>query len=214
MSVEVKDVNTDVVNGTDTSTNTNNEGGDNSTINEKGDNNGVENVNTDNGVEDNTDKDTNIMIPKHRFDEVNNNYKALKQEVENLKNASKKEEPEQVKEEVKQETKQEVQEDKTSPEIEALEEKVKQFETVIDSMVTSKVQTIPEDYRELIPEGLTSEQKLNWINKAEEKGLFKEKEKPKVTIGQPLNHSANQKQETDAKKMNPIQLFASYYGKK
>lgn len=69
----------------------------------------------------------------------------------------------------------------------ALQTKVTEYETVIKGMVEAKVANVPEEYRELLPDGSLSKQ-LDWINKAEEKGLFSNEKKtnPAVDIGKPL----------------------------
>lgn len=163
---------------------------------------------TDAGTEEKVETKKDIMIPKKRFDEVNENYKSLKQELEDLKKAqeaSQKEEPEPVKEEPKHV-------EVPNPKLEALEKQVEGFNTLMNEMVQTKIQAIPEDMRDLIPDGLSVEQKLSWINKAEEKGLFKKQ--TNVVVGQPLNHSSEQDKADAMKKMNPLQLFASVYGQK
>jgi len=147
-----------------------------------------------------------IMIPKKRFDEINNKYKQLAQQIKDLKNEQKPE-PE-VKEEVKEEPT--AKEEVVNPKLEALEKQVEGFQTVIKEMYDSKLKSVPEEMQELIPEGLTVEQKLSWINKAEEKGLFKKQ--TNVVIGQPLNHSSEQEKKERIKKLNPLQLLSSYYG--
>jgi hypothetical protein len=150
-----------------------------------------------------------IMIPKKRFDEINNKYKQLAKELQDLKDAQ--QAKSEVKEEPKEEVK-EVKEDVVDPKLKDLEKQIQSFQTIINDMYESKLKTIPVDMQELIPEGLTIEQKLAWINKAEEKGLFKKK--TMVEIGQPLNHSTEQSKQEKLKKLNPIQLLASYYGEK
>lgn len=69
----------------------------------------------------------------------------------------------------------------------ALQSKVTEYGAVIKGLVEAKVANVPEEYRELLPEGSLSKQ-LDWINKAEEKGLFagSSKVNPAVEIGKPL----------------------------
>lgn len=167
-------------------------------------------VNGQTRTETSTDEkpESRIMIPKERFDEVNQKYKELAVQVEEMQKA--KEAMEAQLQQMKQASEQ------TSSSIkettEKLEGQVKQYENLMNQMLETKLQSIPEEMQELIPEGLNTEQKLAWINKAESKGLFKPKEK--VVIGQPLNHSADLEQKERYKKMNPIQLLASYYGER
>jgi chromosome segregation ATPase len=151
-----------------------------------------------------------IMIPKNRFDEVNGKYKELSTQMKEMQDA--KLEMERQLAEMKEAS------EKTTSSItettSKLEGQVKQYETLMGEMVTQKLADVPEDMQDLIPDGLSTEQKLSWLNKAEAKGLFKKEEKPKPTIGQPLNHSSEQDKAERIKKMNPIQLFTSYYGDK
>lgn len=146
-----------------------------------------------------------IMIPKERFDEVNKKYKELTSQMDEMKQA--KEQMEKMLAEMKaaQEGTQSTIQETTSK----LEAQVKSYEALLTEMVETKLKAVPEDMHELIPDGLSLEQKLAWINKAEAKGLFK---KEKVVIGQPLNHSSEQDKTERMKKMNPLQLLASYYG--
>lgn len=73
-----------------------------------------------------------------------------------------------------------------------LTDQVKEYESLIEGLVETKMEQVPEEYRDLIPENLTLPQKLDWINKLESKGLFnkEEKKKPEVEVGKPLNTDA------------------------
>ncbi|MDF2010203.1 hypothetical protein [Priestia megaterium] len=170
-------------------------------------------VETEQGVQTETTPEVKteakpIMIPKERFDEVNGKYKELSGQLSEMQKAKEAMEQQLAEMQKANET--------TSSSIqqttEKLEGQVKQYETLIGEMVTTKLQAIPEDMHDLIPEGLSTEQKLAWINKAEGKGLFKKQKT--VEIGTPLNHSSEQDTTERMKKMNPLQLFASYYGGK
>lgn len=137
-----------------------------------------------------------VMIPKERFDEVNTKYKELAGQVAEMLKAK----------EVAEQTATSLTTDS-----ETLKGKVEHYETLMKGMVEVKISAIPEEMKDLIPEGLSTEQTLSWLSKAEEKGLFVKQVK-QVEIGQPLNHSNEQNQEERMKKMNPLQLMASYYG--
>jgi septal ring factor EnvC (AmiA/AmiB activator) len=167
-------------------------------------------TNTETKEEVKTEPKKDIMIPKERFDEVNGKYKELSTQIKDMQDA--KAEMEKQLADMKEAS------EKTSTSItettSKLEGQVKQYETLIGEMVTQKMAGIPEEMQDLIPDGLSSEQKLSWLNKAEAKGLFKKEEKPKAVIGQPLNHSSEQDKSERIKKMNPLQLFTSYYGEK
>lgn len=66
---------------------------------------------------------------------------------------------------------------------------IKEYEDLINKMVETKMEQVPEDYKDLIPDNLDLKGKLSWLEKAEAKGLFtkEEKKKPNVEIGKPLN---------------------------
>lgn len=66
---------------------------------------------------------------------------------------------------------------------------IKEYEDLISKMVETKMEQVPEDYKDLIPDNLELKGKLSWLEKAEAKGLFtkEEKKKPNVEIGKPLN---------------------------
>lgn len=152
-----------------------------------------------------TDDKKKIMIPKERFDEVNQKYKELASQLEEMKKA--KEEMERQLAEMKQASEQTritIQETTSK-----LEEQVKHYEALMNEMVETKLKQIPENMRDLVPEGLSIEQKLAWINKAEAKGLFKKPQQ--VVIGQPLNHSSEQDKVERMRKMSPLQLLSSFY---
>lgn len=146
-----------------------------------------------------------VMIPKERFDEVNGKYKDLATQMEDMKKA--KADMEKVLSDIQ--TANEVNKSTIAETTSKLEKQVQSYESIMNEMVATKLQTIPEDLHELIPEGLSLEQKLSWINKAESKGLLKKQ--PQVVVGQALNHSSDQDKAERIKKMNPLQALASYY---
>lgn len=134
---------------------------------------------------------TEQMIPKHRFDEVYAQMKTLKEQVDAM-NAAK---AEQEKKELEATNQFKTLYEQTNTEYEqykqaaaTYETKATQYEAVINGMVESKLNAIPADYHDLIPANLTPVEKLDWLNKAEAKGLFKEQEQVgKTPIGQPIN---------------------------
>lgn len=134
---------------------------------------------------------TEQMIPKHRFDEVYSQMKALKEQLDAM-NAAK---AEQERKELEATNQFKTLYEQTNSEYEqykqtaaAFETKATQYEAVIDSMVDTKLKAIPAEYHDLIPANLTAVEKLDWLNKAETKGLFKAQEQVgKTPIGQPIN---------------------------
>lgn len=131
--------------------------------------------------------DKEQMIPKHRFDEVYSQMKTLKEQLDAM-NADK---AEQAKKELEatQQFKQLYEQTNTEYEqykqtAATYEAKAAQYEATINGLVETKLTNVPAEYHDLIPANLTAVEKLDWINKAETKGLFKAKEQ--TPIGQPL----------------------------
>jgi DNA repair exonuclease SbcCD ATPase subunit len=176
-------------------------------------------VNTDNGG---SNKDTSapaqpqqsdVMIPKHRFDEVNNKYKEVKAQLDAIlaqqAEAERKAQEEQGKfKELYEQTTNELTSFKSK--FEQIEARAKQLESVIQSLLETKLNAIDEQYHDLIPDNLTPEEKLAWIDKAEQKGLFKKK--GQTPIGEGTNPS--QAQAIDLNSLSPIQLLKAGYGSK
>lgn len=94
--------------------------------------------------------------------------------------------------------------------IETKDTKIKEYEELINKLVETKLEQIPEEYRELIPDNLDLTQKLNWLDKAEAKGLFNkvEKKKPNVEIGKPMNIEP---ENVDTTKLTGSQLLSLAY---
>ena len=63
---------------------------------------------------------------------------------------------------------------------------LKEFEEIISGIVNKKMEELPNDYRDLIPDNLDVKQKLSWLDKAEAKGLFNKENKSGLEIGKPL----------------------------
>jgi len=64
--------------------------------------------------------------------------------------------------------------------------KATEFETVINDIVKAKLETIPEKFRELVPQNISVKDQLDWLNKAETNGLFGQAQ-GEIEIGKPLN---------------------------
>lgn len=87
---------------------------------------------------------------------------------------------------------------------------IKEYEELISNLIETKLKDVPEEYKELIPDNLNLKQKLNWLDKAEAKGIFhkEEKKKPTVEIGKPLNVDVPQ---VDTSKLSGSQLLKMAY---
>lgn len=154
------------------------------------------------------------MIPKSRFDEVNSKFKSVQEQLDSLlaekQQAEKQAKEEQGKfQELYEEASKNI--DSYKSQAEQHSERVKALEGVFSELLDAKLEAVPEDLRDIIPDGLSPEQKLAWVDRAERKGLFGQRQSE-----QPLGESTNPaKQETqDASKLNPFQMLKSGYGRK
>lgn len=87
---------------------------------------------------------------------------------------------------------------------------IKEYEELVGKLIETKMEQIPAEFKDLIPDNLDLKQKLNWLEKAESKGLFnkEEKKKPNVEIGKPMNVETAQ---IDTTKLTPSQLMKMAY---
>lgn len=179
----------------------------------------TDNINQPSDGKKNTDNKMNdqkeIMIPKSRFDEVNNKYKELKAKLEEIEAANKKKEEEVAQqrgefENLYNQAKSEL--ETVKKERKAAQERVEVLEGVINQLLEAKLEEIDKEYHDLIPDSLTPEQKLAWVTSAQKKGLFKNTE-----ANTPLGERTNPKDgggEVETKNMSPFQLLLSGYSKK
>lgn len=95
-------------------------------------------------------------------------------------------------------------------EAEKTKAELKEYEELVSNLIETKLKEVPEDYKELIPDNLSLKQKLNWLEKAEAKGLFnkEEKKKPNIEIGKPMNVDAPS---VDTSKLTGSQLLRMAY---
>lgn len=94
--------------------------------------------------------------------------------------------------------------------VEAKDSVIKTYEDLVSNLVNTKLEQVPEEYKELIPDNLDLIQKLSWLEKAESKGLFnkEDKKKPNVEIGKPMNVESPQ---VDTTKLTGSQLLRMAY---
>jgi predicted nuclease with TOPRIM domain len=153
------------------------------------------------------------MIPKSRFDEVNQNFKEMKAQLDAIL-AEKAEQERKVQEEQGQfqelykSASDQLNEFKTKTE--QFETRAKELEGVIGQLLEAKLSDIPEEFHDIIPDNLGAEQKLAWIERAQTKGLFGAK--AQSPIGESTNPGNSQA--IDLSKLNPLQLLKAGYGKK
>jgi ribonucleoside-triphosphate reductase len=174
---------------------------------------------SDQNVNDGSQQNKNEhMIPKSRFDEVNNSLKELQTQLDKF-NKEKEQADLEVKkkkgefEELYNTTQQELETYKTNSK--QTSERVEQLEGIIQTLVDAELEAVPEDFRDLVPENFTAEQKLSWITNAKKKGLFgsTQPNKEEQELGGATNQQTQQPQ-VDVGKMSITDLFKSAYGSK
>lgn len=157
---------------------------------------------------------TETMIPKTRFDEVNSKYKELAEKVAGFEKIQADAAQAQADAELKAKKEQGQFEElynglqKELDTYKAYETRTTALEGLINGMVETKLQSISEEFHELVPQGLTSEQTLDWLNKAESKGLFGKKDAEAKEIGKPLNQ-AQQIPKVQSEKLSPMDKILS-----
>ncbi|MGV2685139.1 hypothetical protein GNF82_12140 [Clostridium perfringens] len=128
------------------------------------------------------------MIPKHRFNEVYGQMKSLQEQLDTINAEKAQKEKEELEKTNQYKTLYEQQTEeynKYKTQVTTLEAKATEYEKMLDGMVQAKLDSIPEDLRELVPSHLSLSEKMDWINKAESKGLFNSK--VEVEVGKPTN---------------------------
>ncbi|MEN2464915.1 hypothetical protein [Ornithinibacillus sp. JPR2-1] len=158
-------------------------------------------------------KPDDIMIPKSRFDEVNNNYKSVKEQLDQLLEEKKEEERKEKEQQGEYQSLYEQANEQLQTykqDFESTKTRAETLEGIITNMLNTKLESIPEEFHDLIPDNLSPEQKLDWITKAETKGLFGTK-KSDDPVGGLTNPSTSK---TNFEDMNPMQLLAAGYGSK
>lgn len=178
------------------------------------------NDNPDDGAETTEQtEDKGIMIPKSRFDEVNENYKSIKAELDALKDSKSqadKEAEEQARKDAEAKGEFETLYNESKVQVETLtnenkstKDRVASLENVINSLLETKLESIDKSYHDLIPGSLTPEEKLAWVNSAESKGLFGTKANANEPVGKKTN--GNGSHEVDVNSLSPIQLMMNGY---
>ena len=177
--------------------------------------------NTEN--KDGQDKNTaEHMIPKSRFDEVNQKFKDLQAKLDEFTNEKAKADAERQKAEKKAKEEQGKFEElykATNDELSKFKDdhknasqRVTQLETVINTMLETRLANVPEDFRNLVPANLNPEAKLEWLTAAEAKGLFKASQKKTEPVGESTNPAGSQT--SDLNQLSPMQLLRAAYGQK
>lgn len=180
----------------------------------------AEQVDNDKGTalgHENDGSQSEKFIPKSRFDEVNSKFKDTQEKLDKLLKEQEQRDLESKKkkgefENLYNETSQEL--EKYKADFTQTSERVEQLEEIINTLVESELEAVPEELRDIVPENMTPEQKLRWITNAKKKGLFGTATNEKAD--QQLGDSTNpqQQQQVDMSKMTVSQLLKSAYGSK
>lgn len=140
------------------------------------------------------------MIPKKRFDSINTKYKETAANAKTLA--------------ADYEALQIDHKEVTAAHKEAAD-RVKSLESVLTSMVDTHMESIDESYHDLIPTDKTVEEKLAWIVKAKEKGMFGGGSGSyEYEIGGMSNPAQSKGSGRSTNGMNPLQLMQMGYGSK
>lgn len=98
---------------------------------------------------------------------------------------------------------------------EKAKEELAGYETSLAKIAEQKIEAIPEQFRDLVPEG-TTQDKLDWLAKAEKSGLFAPKEDKSIGQSTKVNHHESNK--VDMKDMTTNQKliagFKDFYSRK
>jgi hypothetical protein len=156
------------------------------------------------------------LIPKSRFDEVNAKYKemaAKMAEIEKADTERKQAEEQAALEAKKEQGKFEELYQNALKELDVLKQtqsRATELETVINSMVQTKLEAIPEEMQDLVPANLTAEATLDWLNKAESKGLFA---KPEVKEIGKMSNKGNEGPKIDNANISAFDKILAGLGK-
>lgn len=154
-------------------------------------------------TENQKDEPKETMIPKKRFDDVNNRLKALDTDYKNRQA--------EYDELVKQMEEGETSKKQLEETIEAGNKRVEALEGVLKTMLDAELEQIDEEYRELVPADKPIEEQLEWLAKAKAKGLFGSRGM-EFEIGQMTNPQRGSRKAT-TENMNPLQLLTMGYSK-
>jgi cell division septum initiation protein DivIVA len=143
-------------------------------------------------------------IPKERFDKLNDRYKSTKTSLDEA--TSKLAELT----EKSGLTATQLRDLQTSTK--AQSERITSLEGILTEMTDTRLSAIPEEMHDLIPTNLNVEQKLAWLIKAEEKGLFGGgQDDSEVPVGSRRNHADTKVNERG---MSGIEKLLMGYSKK
>lgn len=169
--------------------------------------------------EEPTQKDEKF-IPKTRFDEVNSKLKEALERLDSLdkEKETKSKEAEAAELEAKKQagefeslyTDVKSKLDESTTNLTAKSQRVEALEAVVMELLDSKLKGIDKNFHDLIPEGMSVEQKLSWISKAESKGMFGNS-KTETPIGGSTNPPTPARA---LESLSPSEMFKMAFSKK
>ena len=94
--------------------------------------------------------------------------------------------------------------------VEAKDNIIREYEGLLQNLVETKLEQIPDQYKDLVPDNMDLKQKLSWLEKAESKGLFnkEDKQNPALEVGKPMNVEVPK---VDTTKMSASSLLSMAY---
>lgn len=116
-------------------------------------------------------KNTEQMIPKWRFDEVNEHYKALKKEIDAIKQSKTEAETKALEEQNRYKELYEKLKAETDP-LRSASEQLQRYRESFDNSLKARIERIAEDKRGLVPNFEDPIQTMAWLDQAEGAGLF------------------------------------------
>lgn len=108
------------------------------------------------------------MIPKSRLDEVLESNRKLAERLE----AVEKERAEQLEKQLQEQGKYKELAEQRAQEVANLQPKAKlvdEYEETLKSVLAAEVATLPEEYQDVVPEGLSTKSKIDWLAKNKSK---------------------------------------------
>lgn len=163
-------------------------------------------------IKDTEDKKTEEQ-EKEQEQEEKETSKETEKEDSKEQDTKEQEEKEDKKEDKEEDKKEEAPDN--SAELEATKKQLNEYETVVNKLVESKMENVPEVLKTLIPDSMTAIQKLDWIEKLEDSGVLEtltekkeKKDAPNVEIGKPMNVDSPA---VDTEKLSPAELMALSY---
>lgn len=107
---------------------------------------------------------TEHMIPKSRLDEVLDSNRKLQERIE----AVEKERAEQLEKQLQEQGKYKELAEQRAQELANLQPKAKlvdEYEETLKSVLAAEIATLPEEYQDVVPDGLSTKQQIDWLAK-------------------------------------------------